>query len=694
MSFDIEFDYRFDTNGFFDDPERRAAIEAAGEIWEELILDEFEDVPAGVSFTALNPETSQPETIVLDTAIDDLVIFVGSQSIAEVGTIALGGFTGSDAEGDAFGARVSSNFRGQGPVTDFEPWAGTVTFDSDLDFSFSIDDPVPGQIDFISVALHEIGHVLGLGTSPIFREIGIGAQFDGPNALAVNQGNPVPLEADLVHVLDGFNDNTVLLDPQLNPIATSGGRNLPSDIDLALLADIGFEIEGFTAQGSTPAIATDTDEVVFGTILADSVSGFAGNDQLQGNAGNDDLSGNAGDDILFGEVGDDNLSGDAGNDQIQGGPGSDSISGGAGNDSLFGEAGSDTFFIEPNADEDAIGDFVVGEDTIAIAPDFGFADGADVLTAIELTGATTTGGLFTQLDLGLDTTVTIFHEEALTATDFAIAVNEPAPDPEPTPEPAPEPTPSPDPEPVIQNIAPTFTSAVSVLIVEGVTEVLTLTADDQEGDELAFSIVGGADQEAFAIADPLTGALVFQATPDFEIPGDADGNNVFAVEVAVTDGTNEPVVQALAVMVTDDLVDNPEPDTPEPEIPDPIADPDPLAPEIPNLPEEPDTLTNLDIDGVGGLVPSVDILNIFRVLAGAPQAVVVPDGVSQQAVSDAVNALSEMGLDVDGSGDVVAAVDVLNIFRVLAGAPQAVVIPDGIAVSQQDVVNAVSEFLG
>ncbi|MEO0948338.1 MAG: hypothetical protein AAFY11_09380, partial [Cyanobacteria bacterium J06641_5] len=58
-----------------------------------------------------------------------------------------------------------------------------------------------------------------------------------------------------------------------------------------------------------------------------------------------------------------------------------------------------------------------------------------------------------------------------------------------------------------------------------------------------------------------------------------------------------------------------------------------------------------------------------------------------------VNTFPDLSLDVDGSGAVEASVDVLNIFRVLAGAPQAVVVPDGADVSQQDIVNAVNELL-
>ena len=104
---------------------------------------------------------------------------------------------------------------------------------------------------------------------------------------------------------------------------------------------------------------------------------------------------------------------------------------------------------------------------------------------------------------------------------------------------------------------------------------------------------------------------------------------------------------------------------------------------------------DLNVDGAGEVVPSTDVLNIFRVLAGAPQAVVIPEGAnaSQQAIADAVNAIPELSLDVDGDGAVVPSVDVLNVFRVLAGAPQAVVIPAGLDVSQQDITDTVNALI-
>ncbi len=83
MSFDIAFDYRFDTTGFFNDPVRRAALEEAARVWEAILKDEFDDVPAGVSFNIINPSDGESwETVTLTDPIDDLVVFVGARSLA------------------------------------------------------------------------------------------------------------------------------------------------------------------------------------------------------------------------------------------------------------------------------------------------------------------------------------------------------------------------------------------------------------------------------------------------------------------------------------------------------------------------------------------------------------------------------------------------------------------------------------
>ena len=191
MSFNIEFDYRFDTNGFFT-PTVRAALDAAGQIWENLILDEFPNFEAGQTLDVLNPQTNQVEAVTISQEIDDLLIFAGARNLGSGVAGSAGPSVG--ASGDENRLRVTGYFRGQGPATNFEPYIGTVAFNPTTNFSFDINSPVAGQVDFLTVALHEIGHVLGFGTAPVFSSFVTNSLFSGPNALDANGGSPVPLD--------------------------------------------------------------------------------------------------------------------------------------------------------------------------------------------------------------------------------------------------------------------------------------------------------------------------------------------------------------------------------------------------------------------------------------------------------------------------------------------------------------------
>ncbi|AFZ49126.1 cadherin domain-containing protein [Dactylococcopsis salina] len=99
------------------------------------------------------------------------------------------------------------------------------------------------------------------------------------------------------------------------------------------------------------------------------------------------------------------------------------------------------------------------------------------------------------------------------------------------------------------NEAPTFTSDNAIEVSENETSVVTLSATDPDGDALSFSITGGADEGLFILNDE--GGLSFSNAPDFENPGDEDGDNAYQVTVTVDDGNGSTVEQDLTVTVTD-----------------------------------------------------------------------------------------------------------------------------------------------
>jgi glucose/arabinose dehydrogenase len=107
--------------------------------------------------------------------------------------------------------------------------------------------------------------------------------------------------------------------------------------------------------------------------------------------------------------------------------------------------------------------------------------------------------------------------------------------------------PPPPPNPV--NRPPAFQNAGPVSVPENSAGTIhTAVATDPDNNPLTFSISGGPDGQRFRI-NAGTGALSFAEPPDFELPGDADANNAYLIQIAVSDGMTS-TVQDLTVNVT------------------------------------------------------------------------------------------------------------------------------------------------
>ena len=104
------------------------------------------------------------------------------------------------------------------------------------------------------------------------------------------------------------------------------------------------------------------------------------------------------------------------------------------------------------------------------------------------------------------------------------------------------------------NTAPSITSngagiSAAINVVENSTAVTTVAATDANaGTVLTYSIIGGADASKFTI-NSATGVLAFVSAPNFEAPTDAGANNVYDVQVQVSDGALTDT-QSIAVTVT------------------------------------------------------------------------------------------------------------------------------------------------
>lgn len=107
--------------------------------------------------------------------------------------------------------------------------------------------------------------------------------------------------------------------------------------------------------------------------------------------------------------------------------------------------------------------------------------------------------------------------------------------------------PTPSPTPPSANRPPAFTSSATTSVAENIAAALTATASDPDGNPLTFSIAGGADAARFAMTS--AGALTFAPAPNFDLPADADGDNVYQVQLRVSDGSLS-TTQDVSVTVT------------------------------------------------------------------------------------------------------------------------------------------------
>ncbi len=258
-------------------------MEAAANVFEQRLSDELSAISNftnGFSNFEFSTSIERPDTGAViagpsSIAADTVIVYVGgtnllgSSTLGEAGPAAFSwnaSIAGGDqglfddwvdnvtSRGQGDGTRESTyNVQGQSTAIDTALWGGTISFNNASSWYFdadpSTDEAFSGN-DFYSVALHELGHVLGVGTADAwFNLVDFNlATFNGTEASA-EQGGPVPL-ADAGHFAFGLTstvDGTsqeVALDPNL----TQNTRKRFTDLDWAALEDIGWQVEPPTEQ--------------------------------------------------------------------------------------------------------------------------------------------------------------------------------------------------------------------------------------------------------------------------------------------------------------------------------------------------------------------------------------------------------------------------------------------------------------
>ena len=202
-----------------------------------------------------------------------------------------------------------------------------------LDVGFLAEGWSPAAI--YNIALHEVGHALGIEHSDIPGVVlsGLPATEYIVSYDLLGEIFPQALrEDDIAAARDIFGPRTDPVEPRA-VVGSEAGDLLfggPGDDRIWGLA------------GNDTLLGQAGDDLVFGMDGADTLFGGAGDDTLLGGAGDDRLTAVFGDDRVWGEAGNDTLVGGDGDNLLAGGTGHDLIVAGTGGGYLWGEAGNDT----------------------------------------------------------------------------------------------------------------------------------------------------------------------------------------------------------------------------------------------------------------------------------------------------------------------------------------------------------------
>ena len=162
---------------------------------------------------------------------------------------------------------ITATNHGPDPI-DFGPWGGSIVFNMNPSVRFHFGETTealePHEADFFTTALHEIAHVLGIGTADSWQTFvdGTLGVFTGPASVAEYDGTGgVHLNAKLDHWEEGMIDEGE--STLMGPVMPDGARKLMTALDWAGLEDVGWSIDGLLHEESVVSYYEDDGKVTF-----------------------------------------------------------------------------------------------------------------------------------------------------------------------------------------------------------------------------------------------------------------------------------------------------------------------------------------------------------------------------------------------------------------------------------------------
>lgn len=217
-----------------------------------------------------------------------------------------------------------------------------ITFDSGEGWR-SVGGAIVSQSNasFYTIALHEIGHAIGLGhydTTPSVMN-------------AYLSRSVADLHASDIHGIQALYGAAATLPLST---ATSGADNLTGTAAADTISLLAGD-DAYRGGGGADLVYGNLGaDLIYGNIGSDRLFGGQGDDRLLGGQDHDVVYGNFGADQIYGNFGDDTLSGGRDNDTLYGGDGADLLTGGLGDDLLVGGLAADIYHFDANSAADVI----------------------------------------------------------------------------------------------------------------------------------------------------------------------------------------------------------------------------------------------------------------------------------------------------------------------------------------------------